>query len=61
MLPNQLECLFVSDKSTDKSAAAMNVNCGSLSDPNERQGMAHFLEHMLFLGTEKYPNQSEYQ
>ena len=22
--------------------------------------MAHYLEHMLFLGTEKYPNESEY-
>lgn len=22
--------------------------------------MAHYLEHMLFLGTEKYPQQSEY-
>jgi len=26
----------------------------------QREGMAHYLEHMLFLGTEKYPNQSEY-
>lgn len=23
--------------------------------------MAHFLEHMLFLGTEKYPDESEYK
>jgi len=22
----------------------------------QREGMAHYLEHMLFLGTEKYPN-----
>lgn len=26
----------------------------------KREGMAHYLEHMLFLGTEKYPNESEY-
>ena len=24
------------------------------------QGIAHFLEHMLFMGTEKYPDENEY-
>src|SRR5690554_3220852 len=33
----------------------------SANDPNEREGLAHFLEHMLFLGTEKYPDPGEYQ
>lgn len=23
-------------------------------------GLAHFCEHMLFLGTEKYPNENDY-
>jgi secreted Zn-dependent insulinase-like peptidase len=26
-----------------------------IDDPKEREGLAHFTEHMLFLGTEKYP------
>ncbi|MDX5335023.1 MAG: insulinase family protein, partial [Marinobacter sp.] len=30
-------------------------------DPADREGLAHFLEHMLFLGTEKYPDPGEYQ
>lgn len=59
-LSNKLECLLVSDKEADKSAASMNVLAGCLQDPIERQGLAHYLEHMLFLGTEKYPNQAEY-
>ena len=38
----------------------MCVDVGSLQDPENRQGLAHFLEHMLFLGTEKFPNVDEY-
>lgn len=33
---------------------------GFMSDPDELPGLAHFCEHMLFLGTEKYPNEVEY-
>lgn len=33
---------------------------GSLSDPSNISGLAHFCEHMLFLGTEKYPKENEY-
>jgi insulysin len=38
------------------SSASLAVGVGSLADPPQRQGLAHFLEHMLFLGTEKYPD-----
>ena len=31
-----------------------------MSDPDELPGLAHFLEHMLFLGTEKYPEEDAY-
>lgn len=31
-----------------------------MSDPKEVPGLAHFCEHMLFLGTTKYPAQNEY-
>lgn len=43
-----------------KAAAAMVVNVGSFSDPLCCQGTAHYLEHMLFMGTEKYPKENEY-
>lgn len=52
-LTNGLRVLLVSDPETDKSAASLTVNIGSLSDPRKFPGLAHFLEHMLFLGTEK--------
>ena len=36
------------------------MNVGSLNDPPHRQGLAHFLEHMIFMGSEKYPEESAY-
>ena len=60
-LDNGLRAILVSDKDADKAAASMNVGIGSGDDPKEREGIAHFLEHMLFLGTEKYPEPGEYQ
>ncbi|WP_439134846.1 insulinase family protein [Pseudomaricurvus sp.] len=60
-LPNQLRVLLISDPTTDKASAALDVNVGSGDDPRDREGLAHFLEHMLFLGTEKYPASDEYQ
>ena len=53
--------LLISDPKTEKAAAALDVYVGSGDDPLERAGLAHFLEHMLFLGTEKYPAADEYQ
>ena len=60
-LPNHLRALLISDPGTDKAAAALDVNVGSRQDPADRQGLAHFLEHMLFLGTDRYPQAGEYQ
>ncbi len=60
-LDNGLRVLLVSDPDTDKSAASLSVEVGSFQNPPEREGLAHFLEHMLFLGTEKYPEPGEYQ
>lgn len=52
-LPNKLEVLLIHDPDTDRSAAAMDVNVGSLADPSDMQGLAHAVEHTLFMGTEK--------
>ncbi|XP_014680687.1 PREDICTED: insulin-degrading enzyme-like [Priapulus caudatus] len=59
-LNNGLKVLLVSDEKTDKSAAAIDVHIGHMKDPKELPGLAHFCEHMLFLGTEKYPSENEY-
>ncbi|GMH33878.1 hypothetical protein BSKO_01712 [Bryopsis sp. KO-2023] len=44
-----------------KAAAAMAVGVGSFSDPLEMQGLSHYLEHMLFMGSEKFPDENEYE
>ncbi|NLA75698.1 MAG: hypothetical protein GX846_09570, partial [Deltaproteobacteria bacterium] len=60
VLDNGLKVLLVSDPAFNKSAASLEVQAGSLMDPEERQGLAHFLEHMLFLGSRKFPEADEY-
>ncbi|OMJ83460.1 hypothetical protein SteCoe_15629 [Stentor coeruleus] len=58
ILPNDIKCLVVSDPETQLSSASMNVHIGSVHE--DIHGLAHFLEHMLFLGTSKYPIENEY-
>ena len=38
-----------------RSAAALRVAAGSHDVPSAWPGLAHFLEHLLFLGTERFP------
>ncbi|KZN63641.1 insulinase family protein [Pseudoalteromonas luteoviolacea] len=59
-LDNGLKVLLVNDPSSEKSASSLAINIGHFDDPIDRQGMAHFIEHMLFLGTEQYPNRGEF-
>ena len=60
-LPNALKVLLISDPTTDKAAASMDVYTGTNNDPEDFPGLAHFLEHMLFLGTDKFPDAGDYQ
>lgn len=60
-LDNEMQVLLISDPQTPKAAASLDINIGSGDNPEGRGGLAHFLEHMLFLGTEKYPNPAEYE
>lgn len=59
-LKNGLQVLLISDPKTCSSAASMNVNVGQFQDSEDAQGLAHYLEHMLFLGTKKYPTAGEF-
>jgi hypothetical protein len=52
-LPNKLEALLVHDPDTDKASASLNVNIGNFADDEDMPGMAHAVEHLLFMGTKK--------
>jgi insulysin len=60
VLPNGMKVLLLSDPKLNVASASVAVGVGSLADPPQRQGLAHYLEHMLFLGTEKYPAVEEF-
>jgi insulysin len=60
VLKNGLKLLLISDKSTDKSGCSLCVNIGSFDEPESVSGLSHFLEHLLFMGTSKYPDENEY-
>mgnify|MGYP001072999397 CR=1 FL=1 len=60
-LANKMDVLLISDPTADKAAASLDVYIGSYQNPQDRAGLVHFLEHMLFLGTKKYPEPGEYQ
>ena len=53
-LPNDMEVVLVSDPSTPHSAASLIVKSGAFYDLTK--GLAHFCEHMLFLGSKTYPD-----
>jgi len=60
-LPNRLTVLLVSDPLTDVEAGSIHINSGHFQDPPTRPGLAHFHEHMLFLGTAKYPHENDFE
>lgn len=59
-LDNELTAILVHRPEEGKAGAALAVARGSDHDLPEHEGIAHFLEHMLFLGTEKYPDPDGY-
>ena len=60
-LSNGLTVLLVHQADSEKSAAALTVNVGHFDDPLPREGLAHFLEHMLFLGSANYAEAGDFQ
>lgn len=59
-LPNKIRCVVGSDSACDKAGAALCVNVGMCYERQDLPGLAHFLEHMLFTGTKKYPSEGDY-
>ncbi|WP_286808111.1 pitrilysin [Leclercia sp. UBA2479] len=54
-LDNGMVVLLVSDPQAVKSLSALVVPVGSLEDPDAHPGLAHYLEHMILMGSKKYP------
>ncbi|CAF0765571.1 unnamed protein product [Adineta steineri] len=59
-LSNEMLVVLISHPNIDKAAAALDVSVGNLADSRDVPGTAHFLEHMLFMGSSKYPGENEY-
>lgn len=59
-LPNGFQALVISNPDLKTSSGAVSLGVGSWEDPKEYPGMAHFVEHLLFLGSRGYPGESEY-
>ena len=47
-------------RAVKQAAAALCVGVGSFSDPEGLPGLSHFLEHMLFMGSEAFPDENAY-
>ncbi|CEG49336.1 nardilysin-like protein [Plasmopara halstedii] len=44
-----------------RAGACLTVGVGSFAEPEELPGLAHYLEHMLFMGSAKYPDENEFE
>ena len=56
-LANGLRLYLISDPGASQSAVAVGVRAGAWQEPAEAPGLAHFLEHMLFMGSENFPQE----
>jgi len=57
-LNNNLQCLIIKDDSESMCGACLNINVGSIYEKID--GLAHFLEHMVFMGSKKYPDTTNF-
>ena len=60
ILSNGLKLYLIENTLCEKSSAYFTVNVGTNDNYLNYLGIAHFLEHMLFLGSDKYPSSNEY-
>ena len=53
-LENGLKVYLTSYKDAPRIQTNIAVRAGSKNDPSDATGLAHYLEHMLFKGTDVY-------
>jgi len=59
-LNNKMKVLLISDHNAAKSLASLALPVGSLHDPKTQQGLAHYTEHMVLMGSKKYPESGNF-
>ncbi|OII74387.1 insulinase-like peptidase [Cryptosporidium ubiquitum] len=59
-LKNGLEIFLISSEKLNGTCVNLLVKVGSAHEGSEIDGLAHFLEHSLFLGTKNFPGQNEF-
>lgn len=57
-LHNNINYVVSMDSDAIVANVGIGIKVGSIHDPLEYMGMAHFLEHMLFLGSKKYKDEN---
>ncbi len=55
-LPNGLRLLLVSERAQRTATVLVLIEAGSKHERREENGIAHFLEHLCFKGTDRRPN-----
>lgn len=53
-LVNGMKVLLGSEPDLEKARMSLCVMAGYMSDPKDLQGLAHFTEHMMFMGSKHY-------
>lgn len=53
-LPNGLTVILSENKKTPRIQTLFGTRAGSNNDPKDHTGLAHYLEHLLFKGTNKF-------
>lgn len=60
ILKNNIKYIIINDTHLEKSYISVCIKTGSYANPKTHNGLAHFLEHMLFMGSKKYPNENHF-
>ncbi|KAK8807367.1 hypothetical protein WA158_004126 [Blastocystis sp. Blastoise] len=60
VLDNGIRVFAIHDELCEPSLCSISIGAGSFQDPEDCPGLAHFVEHLLFMGTEKYPKPESY-
>lgn len=60
-LPNGLRICAVEMPGVKHVSVRLIVGAGSRDDPRDKAGISHFVEHLLFRGTERHPHESAFR